>query len=117
MWRRPPAPSATPSRLVIEYANSDGFRLVNEAVMCTDGGLEMFSSYFQQPDRGHRTSPLFRVALKLHSIESAQRQYNEWAAAQWDAQHSGSPGGWIDESGVHHELPRPANPFRESANA
>ena len=99
--------------LIREYANADGYRLRDEAIMCADGpDLELDSAPFNRPDQGHRTSPWFRVPLKLHSIESARARYNRWAADQWDVQHSGPQGGWIGEDGRVHERPRPANPYR-----
>jgi hypothetical protein len=98
---------------LVEYANADNFRLVDSAIMCCDGAsLEVDSAPFNRPDQGHRTSPWFKVPLRLHSIESARARYNRWAADQWDAQHSGPQGGWIGEDGRMHEHPRPTNPYR-----
>ena len=74
---------------IVEYANADNFRLSDSALMCTDGPLEIDSALFHQPDRGHRTSPFFRVPLRLHTIETARERYNAWAADEFDAQHSG----------------------------
>jgi hypothetical protein len=54
----------------------------------------------------------------LHSIASATDRYNAWAADEFDRQHSGPQGGWIDPDGNVHEHPRPTNPYRdEKANA
>ena len=40
------------------------------------------------------SEPWVRVGgLKLHSVESARQRYNDFAADQWDAQHSGPRGG------------------------
>ena len=98
---------------IAELANADNFRLTDEALMCADGNLEVESSFFQRPDRGHRTSPLFQVSLKLHSIESARERYRMWAEQQWDVLHSGPRGGWIDPAtGEMHEDPVPENPYR-----
>ncbi len=101
--------------MITEYAPGDGFRLDDRAIMATDGSLVMDSAMFQRPDQGHRTSPWFRAPLKLHTIGSAQARYNEWAADQFDAQHAGPRGGWVDETGVVHRTPAPPNPFRPQA--
>ena len=101
---------------IVELANADNFRLSDEALMCCDGNLEVESSYFQRPDRGHRTSPLFRVSLKLHSIESARARYNAWAAEQWDNSHSG-PGQSYLVDGKLVPIAKPKNPYRESTNS
>ena len=82
----------------------------------TDGPLEMDSVMFQRPDAGHRASPWARTTLKLHSVASAQSRYNGWAAVEFDKHHAGSPGGWFDEDGKHHEHPRPKNPFTEKVS-
>ena len=101
---------------IVELANADNFRLSDEALMCCDGNLEVESSHFQRPDRGHRTSPLFRVSLKLHSIESARARYNAWAAEQWDNSHSG-PGQSYLVDGKLVPIAKPKNPYRESTNS
>lgn len=78
--------------LITEYSLADGFRLEDRALFATDGGLEVDSGVFRQPDRGHRTSPYFRLPLKLHSVESAQARYNAWANGQWERLHAGTDG-------------------------
>jgi hypothetical protein len=102
---------------ITEYPLGENARLVDSAIMCCDGpSLEVDSAPFHKPDQGHRTSPWFKVPLRLHSIESARARYSRWAAGQWDAQHSGPQGGWIDQDGRMHEHPRPANPYRQKAS-
>ena len=96
---------------IVEYANADNFRLTDSAIMYTDGPLETDPALFQRPDQGHRTSPWFRTALKLHSIESARERYNEWAADQFDAAHSGPRGGRLIDGQVVPD-PVPPNPYR-----
>ena len=106
--------------MIREYAGGDGHLLDDTAIMVADGGLRADSVYFQRPDRGHKDSPLFKVQLKLHSVESAQARYAAWAADEWDGLHAGRDlGGWIDErTGEMHPHPRPKNPYRrEEANA
>jgi hypothetical protein len=51
------------------------------------------------------------VTLRLNTLEQARERYRIWASAQWEQQHSGPTGGWIDEDGEYHEQPRPANPY------
>ena len=103
--------------LIREFALGDGFRLDDRAIMCADGALEADSSAFRQPDSGHRTSPWFRIPLRLHTMSSAQARYNAWAADQFDHIHSGPQQSWVDEHGQLHERPRPTNPFRETEPA
>jgi hypothetical protein len=98
--------------MVSEYALADNYRLDDRAVIATDGPLEADSAIFRQPDQGHRTSPWCRLPLRLHTVDSAQARYNEWAASEWDRQHAGPTGSWIDDDGEAHELPRPVNPYR-----
>ena len=100
--------------LIREFALGDGFRLDDRAIMCADGALEADSSAFRQPDSWHRTSPWFRIPLRLHTMSSAQARYNAWAAVQFDHIHSGARQSWVDEHGQLHERPRPTNPFRET---
>jgi hypothetical protein len=99
---------------VSEYALADNYRLDDRAVMATGGRLEADSAIFRRPDQGHRTSPWCRLPLCLHTVESAQARYDEWAASEWDRQHAGPVGSWIDDKGKAHELPQPVNPFRET---
>ena len=66
---------------------------------------------FRRPDQGHRTSPWFRLPLKLHTVASAQARYNEWASGQWERLHAGPMASVIDENGRMRELPRPRNPY------
>jgi hypothetical protein len=50
------------------YALGDGFRLDDRALWCTDGpNLELDSAVFRRPDQGHRTSPWFRLPVRLHT--------------------------------------------------
>ena len=85
---------------IVEYAGGDGHLLDDTAIMVADGGLQADSAHFQRPDQGHRSSPLFKVSLRLHSIESARARYALWAADQFDRINSRDPGGWIDEEGA-----------------
>ena len=101
---------------ITEYALGDGFRLEDRAIMCTDGPIEADSALFRGPGT-HRTSPWFRVPLKLHTVDSARDRYRDWASDQWDRQHAGPVASWIDENGKAHEMPRPVNPYRERASA
>ena len=97
---------------IVPYANADGFRLADAAIMCTAGDLVADSALFGRPDQGHRTSPWARVTLKLHSIESAKDRYRQWAATELDRVHSGPQESWIDERGHSHKIPSPETPFR-----
>lgn len=97
---------------ITEYANADGFRLDDRAIMCTAGTLVTDSALFQRPDQGHRTSPWFRLPLTLHTVEGARQRYNGWAADEFDRQHDHPRGGWVDEYGTVHEHPKPDNPYR-----
>jgi hypothetical protein len=72
--------------LITEYANADNFRLDDRAIVCTDGNLETVSAAFKRPDQGHRTSPWFKVPLKLHTVDSMRDRYRVWAAAEWERQ-------------------------------
>ena len=103
---------------IVEFSLADNFRVDDTALMVADGdSLAADSAPFQRPDGPHRASALFRVPLKLHSIESATRRYNDFAAAEFDRVHSGPRGGYIGEDGQMHEDPVPQNPFREKAAA
>jgi hypothetical protein len=97
---------------ITEYALGDGFRLEDRALLCTDGPIEADSAVYRQPDRGHRTSPWFRLPLKLHSIDSARDRYRDWASSEFDRLHSGPTESWVDEKGNAHQKPRPKNPYR-----
>jgi hypothetical protein len=102
---------------VTEYALADNFRVDDRALFCADGhSLPLDSAPFLTPDQGHRTSPWFRVPLRLHSLSSARARYAAFAADEFDKQHSGPRGGWIDENGQMHELPRQKNPFKVKAS-
>jgi hypothetical protein len=103
--------------MIVEYAGGDGHTLDDTAIMVADGGLQADSVHFQRPDQGHRSSPLFKVQLRLHSIESARARYRAWAADQFDRLNNRDLGGWIDqETGQVHKHPIPKNPYRETAN-
>jgi hypothetical protein len=97
--------------MIREYPGANGHLLEDRALFATDGGLLVDSSMFRRPG-AHRQSPWVRVgALKLHSVASARRRYNDWAADQWDVQHSGPRGGQlIDGKIVLDEVP--PNPYR-----
>ena len=83
--------------LISEYANSDGFRLDDRAIVATDGpNLEADSALFKAPDQGHRSSPFFRLPLRLHTVASMRNRYRIWAASEWERTHSGRAlGGWM----------------------
>jgi hypothetical protein len=104
--------------MIVEYAGGDGHLLDDTAIMVADGGLLADSAHFQRPDQGHRSSPLFKVPLRLHTVASARSRYAQWAAIQFDRLHGGrDPGGWIGEDGQVHKHPVPKNPYRETADA
>ena len=104
--------------MIVEYPAGDGHLLEDRALFACDGGLLVDSSMFRRPGATPRQSPWVRVsALKLHSVESARQRYNNYAADQWDVQHSGPRGGRIID-GVVVPDPVPSNPYRrEEANA
>ena len=96
-----------------EYTPGHVHLLDDRALMCCDGGLLADSSLFRRPDTGHRTSPFFRTALKLHSIAEAQPRHDQWAADEHDRIHRDRPrGGRIAEGGAVVYDPIPINPFR-----
>ena len=99
--------------LITEAANAENFKLEDRAIWCADGSLEADSAAFRRPGT-HRHSSWANVPLRLHSVDSARERYRLWAAAQWEAQHSGPPSGWIDEDGKYHESPRLANPYADA---
>ena len=99
--------------LVTEAAHAENHLLEDRAVWCTDGGLVADSAAFRRPGAG-RSSPWANVSLRLHSLDSARARYREFACAQWEQQHGGPRGGWIDEHGKMHEHPLPPNPYAEA---
>ena len=99
--------------MVREYSNADGFRLEDAAIMCADGSLEADSAAFRRPSPQPRQHPLFNVPLRLHTSSGACA-VREWAAAQWEQQHSGPMQSWVDEEGHAHEFPRPTNPYTDA---
>jgi hypothetical protein len=101
---------------ISELANADGYKLEDRALMCTTGDLEVDSSLFREPG-SHRASPWCRTTLRLATVAEARERYNAWAANEFDRVHSGPQEKWIDEHGVMHDRPRPANPYREKAAA
>jgi hypothetical protein len=104
--------------MVTEYANSDGFRLEDRAIWCADGdSLEAVSAVFRRPDQGHRTSPWFKLPLRLHSVTSAQARYDAWASGEWERLHAGPPTSLVDEKGRMRALPKPENPYAARALA
>ena len=111
-----PKPTSMFSQIA-EAPDADNFRLADEALMATAGPLEQESAWFLKPDGPHRASALFRVSLKLHSIESARQRYADYAAECWDGLHSGPVGGWLDEHSNYHENERPINPYRAKVKA
>ena len=103
--------------LIEEYTLGDGFRLDDRAIWCTDGNLEADSRPFGRPDAGHRSSPWFRTALRLHSVDSARDRYRVWAAGEWERINAGPPTQWLGDDGQAHEQPRPANPYKAKVDA
>ncbi len=101
---------------IVPYANADGFRLADAAIICSAGDLVTDSALFGRPDQGHRTSPWARVTLKLYTVESAKDRYRQWAATEWDRVHSGPQESWIDERGHSHKIPKPENPYKARAS-
>jgi hypothetical protein len=89
--------------------------LEDRAIIATDGSLESDSAAFRRPDQGHRTSPWFRLPLKLHSVESARARYNTWAASEWDRNHDGPPTYVLRGNGQKRELPRRKTPYATKA--
>ena len=103
--------------MIREFANSDGYKLEDAAIMCADGNLEADSAMFRRPSPQPRQHPLFNVPLRLHSVGSARERYRQWASAQWEQQHSGPMQSWVDDEGKAHAFPRPVNPFAAEADA
>ena len=89
--------------VLLLYESAPG---LSSAISATDGSLESDSAAFRRPDQGHRTSPWFRLPLKLHSVESARARYNTCAASEWDHNHGGPPIHVLRENGQKRELPR-----------
>lgn len=101
--------------LIDEYTLGDGFRLEDRALFCTNGpNLEADSAAFRRPGT-HRTSPWFRLPVRLHTVDSARDRYREWVSGQWERQHAGPVASVLDANGQMHELPRPKNPYRAKA--
>ena len=100
------------TRQIVEAPSADNHLLSDEALLACGGGLLQESCYFQQPDHGHRSSPLFKATLRLHTIESARARYIAWCADVWDGHNVGRPrsGRIIDGQMVEDQAP--ANPFR-----
>jgi hypothetical protein len=74
--------------LIEEYTAGDGFRLEDRAIWCADvPDLESDSRAFRHSDRGHRTSPWFRIPLRLNTVAEAREPDRRWAEASWDATH------------------------------
>jgi hypothetical protein len=53
---------------VQEYHLADNGRVDDRALACTDGPPLRDSALFGRPDQGHRSSPFFRLPLRLHTI-------------------------------------------------
>jgi hypothetical protein len=103
--------------LVEEYALADNYKLDDRALWCADGQLVSDSHPFGRPDQGHRTSPWFRVPLRLHTVASARDRYRQFAASEFDRIHGGQQAKWIDAAGTMHEQPRPTNPYADPVPA
>jgi hypothetical protein len=73
--------------------------------------LAVDSVPFTRPDAGHRDSPFFKVALRLHTVASARARYNAFASSEWERQHAGPIGGYLDANNEYCEFPRPTNPY------
>ena len=99
---------------IVEYSLAENACVDDRALMCCEGSLIADSWLFGRPDpAGHRSSPFFKTALKLHTIAEAQSRYDEFAAIEFDKVHSGPRGGFIGQDGQMYEDPRPENPFRQ----
>jgi hypothetical protein len=98
---------------VTEYALGDNYKLDDRAIMATNGQLVADSAVFRRPDQGHRTSPWFRLPLRLHTVASTQARYDDWASGEWERQHAGPATSVIRENGKMRELPKPRNPFAQ----
>ena len=68
--------------MITEYALADNYTLDDRALAATDGGLVADSALFRGPGV-HRASPYCGTVLRLHTVDSAQARYNEWAASEW----------------------------------
>ncbi len=101
--------------LIEEYTLGDGFRLDDRALFCCDGELESESRLFGRPDPGHRSSPWFRTALRLHAVDSARERYRAFVSAEWSRLTSGPAQQWIDERGEMREMAKPTNPYAQPA--
>ena len=77
-------PRTGPFSLIKEFSGGDGSVLEDRAIFCTNGLITVDSSVFRRPDSGHKSSPWFRLPLRLHSIKSAQARYDTWAATEFD---------------------------------
>ena len=105
--------------LIDEYTLGDGFRLEDRALFCTNGpNLEADSAAFRRPGT-HRTSPWFRLPVRLHTVDSARDRYRDRqrssGGGSWERQHAGPVASVLDANGQMHELPRPKNPYRAKA--
>ena len=79
-----------------EYALGDGFRLDDRAIWCTDGpNLELDSAVFRRPDQGHRTSPWFRLPVRLHT---STRRGTATASGQAASGNASTPDRWPPSS-------------------
>jgi hypothetical protein len=102
---------------VDEYSLAENARLSDSAIFCGCGpSVVADSAPFMRPDQGHRTSPWFRISLRLNSIAQARARYDEFAANEHDRVHSGARKGWIDQNGQTHWQPAPKNPYRKEVS-
>ena len=98
--------------LITEAAHAENHKLEDAAIWCTDGSLTADSAALRRPG-ARRHSPWANVPLRLHSLGSARERYREFACSEWEAQHSGPRGGWVDEDGKIHEHPPLPNPYTD----
>ena len=100
--------------MIEEYNLADNFRVSDVALFCCDGpNLPLDSQPFGRPDAGHRDSPLFKTSLRLHTVDEARARYRAFAASEWERQHAGPTGGYLDDHGEYHEFKRPVNPYAD----
>jgi hypothetical protein len=101
---------------VVEYSLADGFRIDDRALACCNGDLVSDSAVFGRPNAGHRTSPWFRVSLRLNTIGEIRERYRVFAEAEFDRiNHPSGRGGRVID-GVIVPDPAPRNPYRQEAS-
>jgi hypothetical protein len=103
--------------LIEEFELGGNFRLDDRAIWVCDGDLETDSRQFHRPDSGHCGSPWFKVALRLHIVDSARARYRGCAAGESERLHSGPGQQYLGEDGNLHECPKPQNRYKAKVSA